>query len=141
MILAYRHTGINVVNLERSVKFYTDMLGLDVIEERHEEGGYLDTLTGIEGARLDWVKVGAPNGVLLELVCWSSDVRLPDMRDYATVGINHLCFRVAGIDFLAQRLDAAGIRTHPVQTDPPGRVKNMVCYDPDGTIIELVEVL
>ena len=28
-----------------------------------------------------------------------------------------------------------------IQTDPPGRVKNFSCYDPDGNIVEFVEVL
>ena len=92
---------------------------------------------------LDWVKVGAPNGVLVELVkFWSPDhARSSSQRDYATIGCNHLCFQVDAAEALYATLTAAGVRCHSVQTDPPGRVKNFACYDPNGTIVELVEVL
>ena len=141
MILAYRHTGVNVTDLARSVAFY-ESLGFVVVERRHEEGAYIDALTGLSNVSLDWVKVEAPNGVLLELVRF----RCPDRvrrfsSDYASIGCNHLCLQVDNVEAMHRELSAAGVRCHPVQTDPPGKVKNMACYDPDGTIIELVEVL
>ena len=143
MILAYRHTGVNVTNLDRSVAFYTS-LGFVVAECRHEEGPYIDVLTGLENVRLDWVKVRAPNGVLIELVQFQRPLRLMQFagdRDYADLGINHLCFQVDDVEAMRRDLTAAGVRCHSVQTDPPGKVKNMACYDPDGTIVELVEAL
>ena len=143
MIVGYRHTGVNVTNLGLAVDFYCDLLGLRVVERRTETGRYIDALTGLEGVLLHWAKVGGPDGVLLELVEFASKkhVKVSKKRDYATIGCNHLCFTVTGIEDYERRCKAAGVRTHPIQTDPPGKVRNMVCYDPDGTIIELVEVL
>jgi len=142
MILAARHTGVNVTDLGRALAFYHGLLGLAVVERRRERGAYIDTLTGLDDVTLDWVKVGAPNGVLVELVQFSGlHVRVAEFRDYATIGCNHLCFTVDDVATTHAALTAAGVPCHPVQTDPPGRVRNMVCYDPDGTIIELVEVL
>jgi catechol 2,3-dioxygenase-like lactoylglutathione lyase family enzyme len=122
VILAMRHTGINVTDMGRALGFYRDLLGLEVHESRTEYGPYIDALTGLDDVCLDWVKVRSPDGLLVELVQNHGPYRRkPQPRDYATIGCNHLCFTV--------------------QTDPPGRVKNMACLDPDGTIIELVEEL
>ena len=52
-----------------------------------------------------------------------------------------MCLQVDDVEAMHRELTAAGVSCHPVQTDPPGKVKNMACYDPDGTIIELVQVL
>lgn len=143
MILAYRHTGVNVTDMARAVDFYHRLLGLAIVERRTEHGPYIDSLTSLPDVTLDWVKVGVANGVLVELVkFWSQGHRRePERRDYATIGCNHLCFTVDDVAALYDTLIAAGVRCHPVQMDPPGRVKNFACYDPDGTIVELVEVI
>jgi catechol 2,3-dioxygenase-like lactoylglutathione lyase family enzyme len=143
VIKAYRHTGVNVTDLGRAVDFYCDLLGLELAERRTEKGRYIDVLTGLEGVTLHWAKVGSPDGVLIELVEFASKrhVKAAKARDYTTIGCNHLCFTVEGIEAMHRKLTAAGVRCHPIQQDPPGKVRNMVCYDPDGTIIELVEPL
>ena len=143
MIVAYRHTGVNVTDIAKALHFYTALLGLTIVERRTEHGSYIDALTGLPDVTLDWVKVGSPNGVLIELVkFWSQGHRrMSGHRDYATIGCNHLCLHVDDVEAIHRDLIAAGVRCHPVQTDPLGRVKNMACYDPDGTIVELVQVL
>jgi len=143
MILAYRHTGVNITDMAKAVHFYTAVLGLTIVERRTEHGAYIDALTGLPDVTLDWVKVGTPDGVLIELVkFWSQGHRrISGHRDYAPIGCNHLCLQVDNVEAMHRDLTVAGVRCHPIQTDPPGKVKNMVCYDPDGTIIELVQVL
>jgi catechol 2,3-dioxygenase-like lactoylglutathione lyase family enzyme len=143
MITAYRHTGVNVTHLGRAIDFYCDLLGLTLVERRTEQGRYIDGLTGLEGVLLHWAKVGSPDGILIELVQFASKkhIKPSKRRDYATIGCNHLCFTIQGIEKLYAKLTEAGVRCHPIQQDPPGKVRNMVCYDPDGTIIELVEPL
>ena len=140
MILATRHTGINVTSLGRAFEFYNGLLGLVLVEMRTEKGEYIDRLTGLSHVDLSWIKVGSPDGVLVELVRFNPP-RSSQPRDYATIGCNHLCFTVDNVDTLHGKLTAAGVECRPVQTDPPGKVKNMACLDPDGTIIELVEEL
>ena len=142
MILATRHTGINVTDLGRALKFYRDLLGLKVHKSRTEYGSYISTLTGLDDVCLDWVKVRSPDGLLVELVQnHGAYKRKPYSRDYATIGCNHLCFTVDDVEKMHEKLTAAKVSCRPVQTDPPGKVKNMTCLDPDGTIIELVEEL
>ncbi len=141
MITATRHTGITVTDPVASMFFYQTLLGLEKVEERHEQGDYIERHTGMIGIKIDWVKLASPDGVLVELQHINSHRRPSPPRDYASVGINHLCFTVSNVKEMYHRLIAADVRCHSVQTDPPGKVRNMVCFDPDGTIIELVEEL
>ncbi len=141
MITATRHTGITITDPVASMYFYEILLGLEKVEERHEHGDYIERHTGLDAVWIDWVKLASPDGVLVELQHVTSHRRPAPQRDYATIGINHLCFTVSDVKEMYHKLIAAGVTCRPTQVDPPGRVRNMVCFDPDGTIIELVEEL
>ena len=141
-----RHTGINVSSLGKSVVFYCGVLGLHIEELRSEvPGKYIDTLTGIRGTVQHWAKVATDDGYLLELVQWVTDHADNFWTDggvirYDKPGINHLCFRVDDITQMYERLVAEDCEVSDIQTDPAGKVKNCHTYDPDGNIVELVEV-
>jgi len=138
-----RHTGINVYSLADSLKFYVDTLGMTLAECRTETGPYIDTLTGIDGTLQHWAKVSTDDGYLLELVQWVRPD--PSCRcthsGYDTDGINHLCFQVDSVDNVHETLTLGGYEARTIQTDPPGKVKNFSAFDPDGNIVEFVEVL
>lgn len=140
-----RHTGINVSDLVKSLEFYVDTLEMTVVENRTEQGEYIDRLTGIQGTLQHWVKVSTDDGYLLELVRWldpgSIGAAISDRKPYDRPGINHLCFQVDSVEGIHSRLTESGYATNPIQTDPPGKVKNFSAYDPDGNIVEFVEVL
>lgn len=68
MIRTIRHVGLVVRNLERSLTFYRDFLGLEVWRQATEEGSYIDKIVGIPNVRAEWVKLKAPGGSLLELL-------------------------------------------------------------------------
>ena len=54
----------------------------------------------------------------------------------------HVAFTVEDIEGAYRRLSAAGIHFHaPPQLAPDGGAKVTYCRDPEGTIIELVQVL
>lgn len=135
-----RHTGINVSDLADSLEFYVDILGMVVRECRVETGDYIDMLTGIEGTLQMWAKVSTDDGYLLELVQWIKPTcnRRPTFEaSYDDVRINHICFEVDDVRAVYDRLT----EKNTIQTDPPGKVKNFSAYDPDGNIVEFVEVL
>lgn len=138
-----RHTGINVRSLGEALKFYHDLLGLEIAEVRTEQRGeYIDTLTGIKGTFQHWAKVKTEDGYLLELVQWvqpKPQATKGPMYDWQ--GINHLCFQVDSVDQIWHKLLHADCHCGQIQTDPPGKVRNFSCRDPDGNILEFVEVL
>ncbi|MBI3088771.1 MAG: VOC family protein, partial [Candidatus Colwellbacteria bacterium] len=58
------------------------------------------------------------------------------------IGCTHVAFTVANLDKEYKRLTEAGIVFNsPPQLPPDGYAKVAFCKDPDGTLIELVEVL
>ena len=141
-----RHTGFNVRSLAESLKYYHDTLGLEIAEVRTEgPNEYIDKLTCIQGVVQHWAKVRCSDGYLLELVEWvKPDFYVPDTlvpQSYNDLGINHICFQVDSVDEVHKLLVDADYACRQIQTDPPGRVKNFSGYDPDGNIVEFVEVL
>ena len=43
---ALHHTGFTVSDLERSVGFYRDLLGFEVVMTQEKQGGYLGAIVG-----------------------------------------------------------------------------------------------
>jgi glyoxylase I family protein len=144
-ILSARHTGLVVKDLEVSLAFYRDFLGLELTGRAREEGPYIEDLVGIPGAVLDWAKLKTPGGHLVELlqyVSHPSPAEPEELGRASRPGCSHLAFTVADIDALFEVLAAAGHKcNHAPQFSPDGKVKVMYAHDPDGIILELVQEL
>lgn len=143
-VLATRHTGLVVRDLERSLRFYCDFLGLKLWKRLLEEGPYIEQVVGLAGARVEWAKLKAPDGSLLELLQYHShpDRSLSQILPSQMVGCSHVAFTVVALDGLYSRLCQAGFHCNGVpQTSPDGNVRVLYAHDPDGIILELVEEL
>ena len=68
MILATRHTGLVVRDLDKSLVFYRDILGLSIFKRMKESGPYIEWVVGIPGVVLEWIKLKANDGSLVELI-------------------------------------------------------------------------
>jgi catechol 2,3-dioxygenase-like lactoylglutathione lyase family enzyme len=143
MIKGYRHTGVVVRNLRRSLAFYQDILGFTIWKQALETGTFIEQVVGIPGVVLEWVKLKAPDGSLLELLQYHSHPDIEDRPELPAanrLGCAHLAWTVQDLSSLYQTLLQHRIDCNsPPQTAPDGTVKALYCHDPDGTIIELVE--
>ena len=141
---AVRHIGIVVGDMERSLGFYRDLLGLKVFRVMDEAGDYLDKMLALSEVQVKTVKLAADSGeTLVELLAFASHQggRHSKRRIYS-IGPTHIAFTVDNLDSLYQRLMQAGLSFYsPPQRSPDGYAKVAFCEDPDGTPIELVEVL
>ena len=81
MISSIRHVGFVVSNLEESLKFYSGILNLEIYRRFTEQGEFIDSLTGIKGVTLEWVKLIIPSGGLIELLQYHSHPESSDSRD------------------------------------------------------------
>ena len=54
------HTGYTVSDLERSVAFYRDLLGCEVIAEQEKQGGYLAAIVGYPDAHVRMAHLRLP---------------------------------------------------------------------------------
>ena len=66
---ALRHFGIVVRDMERSLLFYRDLLGLRIVSSMAESGAYLEQMLALPNVRVHTVKMAAENGsALVELL-------------------------------------------------------------------------
>ena len=142
MIKDVRHVGIVVSNMEKSLKFYRDLLGLKIKSLVNEEGKFLDNMLSHENVKNKVAKLYAKNGnVLVELINSKSYGNKKD-RDFFTIGASHFAFTVDDLEKTYDYLVKNGVKfTAPPQQTPDGFAKVTFCEDPDGTPIELVEVI
>ncbi len=145
MTTSLRHFGIVVADLDRALDFYTGLLGLKVIRRMEEHGPFIDCVLGQKAVRVTTVKMGGGSGeTLLELLKFHTpEVREQNIgRGLFSIGPTHLALTVSDLDALCEGLRAAGIRfISPPQVSADGLAKVCFCLDPEGTPIELVQLL
>lgn len=141
--LAIEHVGFTVGNMERSLRFYRDLLGMKVFNDRVEDRvDYAETITGVPGARFRIVHLEL-HGSHLELLEYLSPEgqRVPPRP--CDVGSGHLCFLVKDIWAVYKRLSDAGVRfaSEPVpkQAGPYPKGWGVYLFDPDGIPLEMTE--
>ncbi len=140
------HTGFVVSDMERSISFYRDLLGLQ--EERNHilEGEFISQLVGYPNARLHIVYLGA--GDVRHSVELIQYLNPPGERieplERNNVGATHLGIIVDDLDSFYEELSSQGFRfvsppaVRPNATSPLAR-KGCYLQDPDGNWLELLE--
>ena len=120
------HIAVICSNYEVSRRFYTETLGLEVLREVYRED------------RNSWKLDLALNGrYLIELFSFPGPPARPSRPEAA--GLRHLAFAVKDLAEAVKHLNARGIQTEPVRTDPYTGKKFTFFGDPDGLPIELYE--
>ena len=138
-----RHTGIVVSNMEQSLKFYHDILCMKIVKDFTDEGEYIDSVLGLSGVHLRMVKLTADDGSMVELLQYISHPNKPPIKtEIYDLGCTHIAFTVENLDKEYERLSEKGVKFNcKPYVSPDGYAKVAFCHDPDGTSIELVEVL
>ena len=128
--------------MENSLKFYRDQLGLKIIKDMDEQRNYLDNMLSLNNVHVRTVKLSAnENTTLVELLQFESH-NDNEIRNFYTIGASHVAFTVDDIEKLYVNLSEKNIKFNAIpQKSPDGLVKVTFCKDPDGTPIELVEML
>ena len=136
------HTGISTMDIERSIRFYQNMLGMALtIPIREFRGEVYDIMFQYKGAygKAATLSLGNINIELFEFENPKPKQR-QDMRPAFEPGIYHICFQVSDAQKEYERIRDAGVYFHA----PPYRVdgEGLVTYgrDPDGNIFELLEL-
>jgi len=150
--LGWGHININVTDLDRSVAFY-QLLGFEVYLPGIPYLGLTMDKAGViepSGA----TGLGLPQGVKaracimqlgrsypkIDLIALEGGDGTPPKTN-ADIGIVRFCLASKDLAQDHARLAKAGVAfTSPPQTDSRGLAQIAVCADPDGALIELIEV-
>ena len=134
-----------VTNLEKSIAFYHDALGLDVATAPQAFSGNpaIMKMTNAIGAqsRIAVMKIpGAAFGV--ELIEYKDIERKPGNPRFQDPGAGNLALRVRDIDSVVERLRKANAKVLTLAGKPVeinGTEKGFFVQDPDGFIVELAQ--
>ena len=138
------HTGYTVSDLDRSVAFYRDLLGCEVIATQEKEGGYLAAIVGYPDAHVRMAHLRLPGADhVVELFQYLTPVGGHADVEPKNVGASHLCFVTDDLAGLYERLLAESVSfvSPPVEVDTGINAGGYALYlrDPDGIVVELFQ--
>jgi len=128
MLLGFEHVGMTSGNLDRTIGFYCDLLGLKlVLRKLHTQGelAFLDTGSG-----------------MLEVFAPDADVaRSRDVPPHEA-GMRHMTLAYDDVDAIIAKLEEAGVDVVERPRDAINQqfLKRLAFVrDPDGILVELVQ--
>jgi lactoylglutathione lyase len=117
------HTRMRVSDMEQTIRFYTEVLGLEVLERK----------TSPRGSQLAFFKV--PNSEeLIELTSFPPSGPVKVQEDLV-----HLAFQVDNLDDTIASLNAQGVKITDGPTQSSSGSRFIFIDAPDGYEIELIE--
>jgi glyoxylase I family protein len=134
-IANFSHLCVGVSDIDRSLAFYTEVLGMDVVFDVELDGAGLDAVTGMADGKGRMIG-GLIGGTMVELLSLGD---IPAVPEGAHLGYTNMSFRVEDLD----AAHAALQRHQGVRITPPVEVaglRMLFVYDPDATPIELIEL-
>lgn len=140
MITGLNHCGLVVKDLEKSVAFYRDVVGLTLADRRERTGGPISQILGYENTHIliADMKFGQHTLELIQYVNPAGQQRPTEERN--VFGASHIAFEVDNIQETYQHLVSnGGQKLNPPVEIVPGK-KGCYLQDPDGNWIELLEL-
>lgn len=143
---AANHVGLTVADIERSIRFYRDTLGMELIRRRPRvDDDYVQRQTGYPGVVLNVAsfKPSPNSSVTLEVVQYMTHAGEPADPATNRAGSGHLCLLVDDLKACYEELRAKGVRfkSEPVRITAGPNEGGYVVYflDPDGYPLELFQ--
>ena len=143
-VSGFYHAGVTVSDMDRSLRFYRDGLGLEIEFDTVVDGPYLKVVLDLafEGIRAVYLRL--PGGAFIELLEYQGIERASAASRPCDYGSGHLCLLVEGIDEIVERLHGMGFTARseaPVDIDrgPNKGARSIYLVDPDGYHVELFQ--
>lgn len=148
-LIAYWHFSFTVADLERSIDFYTQVIGMELVHRQEQANEYTSRLVAYENAHLKVAQLAIPamnqarSGHLLELVEYVNPRCDPTDTATCRPGSAHLAFQVEDIHTVYERMVSLGVRfKSPPNAITAGRNRGgFTCYflDPDDITLEIIQ--
>lgn len=122
------HIAIICSDYAVSKRFYTEVLGCEIIAESYREAR--------QSYKLD---LAVPGGGQIELFSFPAPPHRPSRPE--ACGLRHLAFATSNLDAAITTLSAHGVATEPVRVDEITGRRFTFFADPDGLPLELYEIV
>src|SRR5258707_2822903 len=149
MLIAYWHFSVTVKDIDRSIAFYTNVIGMSLVHSQVQQNEYTAKLVGYEGAHLKVAQLSIAameqqrSGHLLELVEYVYPECPPTDTATCRPGSSHLAFQVDDIQAEYRRMMDLGVRfkSEPNAITAGKNVGGYTCYflDPDDITLEILQ--
>ena len=141
MIRSLAQVGLTCVDFERSLNFYSGLLGLPVLEMMDVPGDGVRDIYGLDPAKtkvkLALLRTG--NGAFVELFQFQPLDGAHQRVVWERPGITHFSFNVKNLPAVMKRLRAAGVEfVCDVKTSLG--TDYVFLHDPDGNRVELLDM-
>jgi catechol 2,3-dioxygenase-like lactoylglutathione lyase family enzyme len=144
-IIGADHTSYTVSDMKRSLAFYRDILGFEIIHERPEvTSNYFRKIVGFPDGVIHAVYMRIPGTThCLELFEYKHPRGTPQNLTPNNPGSSHISYLVDDLQAMYPKLRAAGVQfiSEPIYLDEGPNKGGWGLYmkDPDGIIIELFQ--
>ena len=144
MLKSFFHTGFVVDDLEESLEFYVNVLGMRLAGRMERQGEFVNQLLAFPDAHVKGAFVDKGEGHQLELIQYINPVSGPGGVSRNDLGATHLAFFVQDIDTFYEETRQRGLRFNSppaALADDHGNLQRKALYaqDPDGNWLEFVE--
>jgi lactoylglutathione lyase len=143
-ITGFFHGGITVSDMDRSLVFYRDGLGLEQEFDRILDGPYLKTVLDLPFEHIRAVYLRIPGGGFVELLEYVGIERMPARSRPCDYGAGHLCLYVDDVEAMHARLVSMGFTARSaavvdITAGPNTGARSCYMTDPDGYAVELFQ--
>lgn len=141
MINGLEHVGLSVSNMERSLAFYRDFIGMKVILEVDFSDERMERIIGIRGAKCKIVHLKLGD-TILELFQYYNPVGEPvsPKQRQCDNGLTHIGFSVTDINVHVRQLKERGAKLLGELTEVRPGAWVLYFYGPDGEVCEFRQV-
>lgn len=143
-ISSVSHTGVTAGDLERELRFWTGVLGFELVASDEVGGSFLEGTTGVPGAHLRAAQL-TKGGSVIELLQYTAPDDRKTMRPRPSdVGSVHVALEVDDIGAVAEACADHGWvmpgRIETLRGGPLDGAKLVYLFNDDGTALELVQL-
>ena len=136
----FRHVGIVVNDLDKMIWFYQDLIGLEIIYDKIEDGRFLNHILNSNDKSPRIIKLGRDNKTIVELLYFEAcQINKKNLFDN---GYTHFALTIDDGNYLYDKFIENGLSVinTPIISDEK-TVRVFFGMDPENNIIEFVELL
>ena len=141
--LNVRHVGVVTNDLQKSLRFYRNVLGFKVVKKMKETDESLSALMGLKKVQVTTVKMRSKESGMLELLSWHTPKsnKKVECDKLNLLGLTHFALTVKNVDLIYKKLKNKIKFLSTPRFSPDKKVKLVFCKSPEGVFIEMVQQL